>query len=289
MVDASGATPYDLSTLNTSAFSVQRTTAPTITTSSATSVTSYSATLWGNASDDGGAAISSKGLVYSESSVNSNPEIGGVGVLNVSKGTGTGAFNEVIGSFIPGTQYSFKAYATNSSGTSYGDVQIFSTLKLDQSIIFNELSNVTYGSGDFEPGAGASSALSVSYTSSNENVATIYNGLIHIVGAGTCTIYADQAGNEMYNEAVQVSQTLTVEKANQTISFTAIPNLTYGDADYQIAAEGGASGNPILYTSSNENVATVSNANGAWMISVLGAGNCTIYVNQAGNDNYHVV
>jgi len=57
----------------------------------------------------------------------------------------------------------------------------------------------------------ASSGLPVTYTSSNEAVATISGSTVTIVGiAGTTTITASQAGDSNYNAAPNVTQTLTV-------------------------------------------------------------------------------
>lgn len=90
---------------------------------------------------------------------------------------------------------------------------------LPQTITFNTLPAKTYGAIDFDPGATASSLLPVTYTSSNPAVATIVNGnTIHIVGAGTTDITAEQAGNTDYQAATPVTQTLTVNKATLTIT-----------------------------------------------------------------------
>jgi len=45
---------------------------------------------------------------------------------------------------------------------------------------------------------------------SNTSIATLVNGKIHIVGAGTASITASQSGNSNYNPAVDIIQTLTV-------------------------------------------------------------------------------
>lgn len=87
-----------------------------------------------------------------------------------------------------------------------------------QAITFDPLTAKTYGEGDFDPGATASSTLTVTYSSNNPAVATIVNGRIHIVGAGTAEITADQAGNVDYLAAPSVVRTLTVNKANLTIT-----------------------------------------------------------------------
>jgi uncharacterized repeat protein (TIGR02543 family) len=79
-----------------------------------------------------------------------------------------------------------------------------------QAITFGALANQFVGNADYSPGATANSGLSVSYTSSNTSVATIVNGMIHIVAAGTTTITATQAGNSNYAAATSVNQSLTV-------------------------------------------------------------------------------
>jgi hypothetical protein len=93
----------------------------------------------------------------------------------------------------------------------------------DQSITFNALPSKIEGDADFNPGATASSGLTVSYTSSNSTVATIVSGLIHIVGAGTSVITASQAGNELFNAAPSVNQTLTVSYfTGKTLNLTSV-------------------------------------------------------------------
>jgi gliding motility-associated-like protein len=89
--------------------------------------------------------------------------------------------------------------------------------KAIQTITFNALNDVIYGSADVDPGGTVNSGLPISYTSSDNTVATIVNGKIHIIGAGSTTITASQAGNATYSPAVGVSQLLTVNPAPLTI------------------------------------------------------------------------
>ena len=101
--------------------------APTVTTTTASAITSTTVTLAGNATADGGASITERGYVYAITAYNANPLISGTGVFKKTDGTGTGAFSESITDLIAGTSYSYKAYATNSAGTSYGALQTFTT------------------------------------------------------------------------------------------------------------------------------------------------------------------
>ncbi len=79
-----------------------------------------------------------------------------------------------------------------------------------QTITFDPLPAKTPGDADFAPGATASSGLPVAYASSNPAVATIVGGMVHIVGAGTTTITASQAGDASWAPAADVERTLTV-------------------------------------------------------------------------------
>jgi hypothetical protein len=114
-------------------------------------------------------------------------------------------------------------------------------------------------------------------------VATIVDGNIHIVGVGTTIITASQAGDLSYYAAVDVSQTFTVNKVNQTITFSALPAKVVGDADFNSGAS--ASSNlTVSLASSNTAVATIVGRN----IHIVGVGTADIIASQAGNDTYNI-
>jgi trimeric autotransporter adhesin len=107
--------------------------------------------------------------------------------------------------------------------------------KLNQTITFGALSDVTYGDAAFNLTATASSSLTVSYSSSDTTVATISGNVVSIVGAGSTVITATQEGDIDYNPAPPVNQTLVVLQASLTISDAAAQNKVYdGNTDAQI-------------------------------------------------------
>ena len=73
------------------------------------------------------------------------------------------------------------------------------------------------------------------------------------------------------------------DRMGQTITFHALPSKTFGDAAFNLTATGGGSGNPVTYSSSNTNVATVAGST----VTIVGAGSTTITANQTGNGTYN--
>ncbi|MGA0848654.1 MAG: DNA/RNA non-specific endonuclease, partial [Chthoniobacterales bacterium] len=104
-------------------------TPPTVSSSSAGSVATTSAVLNGNVSNAGTSAVSARGFVYS--TMDMTLEIGADGVTTLSAGSGTGSFDATVENLSPGTTYYFRAFATNETGTTYGEILNFTTLKAE--------------------------------------------------------------------------------------------------------------------------------------------------------------
>jgi hypothetical protein len=83
-------------------------------------------------------------------------------------------------------------------------------IKRVQTISFQPFADMKVGDEDKAPVASASSSLPVSFSSSDENVATIVDGKVHIAGGGTAVITAMQEGNEIYKADPSVTQSLNV-------------------------------------------------------------------------------
>lgn len=156
--------------------------------------------------------------------------------------------------------------------------------KAPQSITLNALPEKTFGDAPFIVAPNASSGLRASLSSSNTDVATVIRNMITIVGVGTTEITANQSGNAKYNAATTVTQTLTVNKAAQTITFSALEHKTFGDRPFKLEGKS-ESGLPLTYESSNERVAKVSPAG---VVVIVGVGTTKITAQQAGNANYKV-
>ncbi len=99
---------------NLQSASVLFATAPTVTTAAQSAVTATSATLGGNVTADGGAAVTERGIVWKTSTGPTTAD------NKVQIGSGTGSFSSTVGSLPSGTTVFVRAYAINSVNTSYG-------------------------------------------------------------------------------------------------------------------------------------------------------------------------
>ena len=102
-------------------------------------------------------------------------------------------------------------YGMTVDGGVFSRGVIFKYVFTSQTITFNPLPLKTFGDADFDPGAVATSGLPVAYSSSDTTVAKIVNNKVHIIKAGTSTIFADQAGNSSFGQAAKQSQSLLIQ------------------------------------------------------------------------------
>ena len=112
---------------------------PTVTTADVTDITQTTAVSGGNVTDDGGAAVTARGVCWSK---DPNPTIDN---SFISNGNGTGSFTIEISGLTSATTYYIRAYATNSEGTSYGEQKMFTTLQYIQlpTVTTTVVTNVT--------------------------------------------------------------------------------------------------------------------------------------------------
>jgi hypothetical protein len=92
---------------------------PVITTSTASVLTTTTAACGGNITSDGGSPVTARGVCWRYSSITQLPTILD---SKTTDGTGLGSFTSTLTVLSPNSFYTIRAYATNSSGTSYGSV-----------------------------------------------------------------------------------------------------------------------------------------------------------------------
>jgi len=98
---------------------------PTISTATPTSISYTTAVGGGNITSDGGAPVTARGVCWSTAA---NPTLAD---SKSSDGTSSGTFTSSIMGLTVNTTYYVRAYATNSSGTAYGEQVTFKSLPYD--------------------------------------------------------------------------------------------------------------------------------------------------------------
>ena len=100
----------------------------------------------------------------------------------------------------------------------------------NQTITFGALADVTYGGSSFTVSATSSASLTnFTFSSSNQNVATIIGNTITIVGAGTTTITASQEGNSTYNPGSAQSTLVVNQKSLTMLNAMALDKVYNGN------------------------------------------------------------
>lgn len=91
---------------------------PQVTTTTPVKVNDTTYTCGGNVTNQGGSAVTERGLAVS---LTVNPAIDDVNDVSVAIGSGTGLFSMDLYPFYTGYTYHIRAYAKNSAGVAYGD------------------------------------------------------------------------------------------------------------------------------------------------------------------------
>ena len=201
--------------------------------------------------------------------------------LNASTGSVTGT---------PTTAgaYNFVVRATNDSG--FTDSSPQSVLaRSSQTITFPAPSTQTWSSGGtFAVSATSSSGLPVSFSinGATSSICSVSGTTVTMLTGGTCTIIASQAGDDTYFAAVDESQSVTINTATQTVSFTytGADPVPYGTSTFSVASMASAtSGLTPTFTSSTTSVCTVTSGG---MVTLVAQGTCTLDADQAGDARY---
>lgn len=139
---------------------------------------------------------------------------------------------------------------------------------------------IVYSTTPIVLSATASSNLPVTF-SVLSGPGTISGNTLTITGVGTVVVAADQAGNTTYSVATEVTQSIVVTQASQTVAFTA-PTTPISYTSTPITLSATASSGLSVAFSVVSGPATVSGNS----LTITGVGTVVVAANQAGNANY---
>jgi hypothetical protein len=204
----------------------------TVTSTAAISNISYTtASSGGTITNDGGAAVTARGVCWSTSS---NP----TAVLSTKTidGSGIGSFTTSITGLAAGTAYYVRAYATNSVGTAYGNQVVFTTTALTLPTLtttaISAITNITAISGGSISidGGAAVTTRGVCWSTSTNPTAMLSTKTIDGSGIGsfTSSITGLQAVTTYYVRAYATNSVGTAY-GNQVV-FTTNSTLAIGSS-----------------------------------------------------------
>jgi len=149
-----------------------------------------------------------------------------------------------------------------------------------QSISFTSSipSNPVAGSS-YTPTATASSSLTVSFSIAS-GPCTITGGVVSLVGSGDCVISANQSGNETYDAATAVTQTIAIGRRNQSLSFTTATNAiaakTFGDPAFLVQATSSDTEATVRYSLGATTTNSACTVTTTGLVTVLAVGTCAV-------------
>ncbi len=256
---------------NEISFTTLAMTLPTVTTTEPSGITTTSANIGGIVTDNGGSTIISKGVCWSTTT---NPTI----ASSVAMGTGTGNNYFVsLTSLNPTTSYHARAFATNATGTAYGNEVVFvpnglPLLSTVLPVVGTKpmiVEGTSYNGGGFvsEQGSSAVSTRGICWSTTNNNPTTADNivasgtgvggftgSLPNVTGCGTTYYYRAYATNSYgtsYGSVLSINSGWPLVSA-VTVNSLDWPNASFSasvSSDCGITQKGfvwNITGNPII-------------------------------------------
>jgi hypothetical protein len=145
-------------------------------------------------------------------------------------------------------------------------------------------SSVTYLTTGTATASGGNGTGGYSFFSTGSTGCSVSGTSVSVSDAsGSCSLTAKRAADDNYNESsLSAPFLVTLVKANQTITFGALPGKINGDPDFTVSATA-TSGLGVGFAAGAGDQCTVSGTT----VHITGAGSCTVTASQGGNNNYN--
>jgi hypothetical protein len=149
---------------------------------------------------------------------------------------------------------------------------------------FSAISDKVFGAAPFVVTAPTSSSSLPVTLSVKSGPATISaNNTVTLTGVGEVVLAANQAGNENYSAASEVTTSFSVSKSSQTIAaFGAISDKVFGAGPFAVTVPTSSSSLPVTLSVKSGPASVNGNT-----VTLTGAGTVVLAANQSGNANYN--
>lgn len=233
---------------------------PQVTTLEASNITEATVDLSGEVTADNGYRVIERGFVYSTSK---NPDIENAD--KCESGRGLGSYSATVRGLKSNTTYHFKAYATNSQGTAYGEELTFTT-KAEAVKNFNinsaVLTMVRVEGGTFQMGGSDENAQEYEKPVHNVTLDDYYIGLCEVTNEQWEAVVNGRVpgpledplwyNNERFLPKTMVSYDECFEFINKLNAHTGLEFSLPTEAQWEYAARGGHKGRGYTYSGSDD-------------------------------------
>ena len=227
--------------------------------------------------------------------------------LTTSGGSGTGAVTYIVNAgscyiggpqLVPTSGYDCQVTATKAADSEYGAISSEKTLirviKIAQTLTFDAIADLPLDYVHAYANASSNRSRIVEYSSLTPAVCTSSSYLVDLISVGTCTLAANQSGDEFVGIAAQVTRSFQVTapyvapKSPQAPLYIYIPNSAgvVGDS-VLVMPYGGTAGTPneLTIAAPNSNSCTleaITDTQNYWLYAES-AGTCRIVFNKMGD------
>jgi endonuclease I len=219
-------------------------TSPTVTTTTVTDITTTTATSGGNVTSDGGATVTARGVCWNTSA---NPTISN---FISSDGSGTGSFVSNLTNLTASTLYYYRAYATNSQGTAYGEEYSFSTSGNSPPAVPTATAATNVGINSFTANWNAASGAT-SYrldVSTTNSFGTMLSGYNNLTVNSTSQAVSGLSASTNYYYRVRAYNSIGTSSNSNTITATTLANDPYSGYYNSVSGLSGAALKDGLHT-----------------------------------------
>ena len=227
--------------------------------------------------------------------------------LTTSGGSGTGAVSYIVNAgscyiggsqLVPTSGYDCQITATKEADSEYGaissEITTIRVIKIAQTLTFDAIADLPLDYVHAYANASSNRSRIVEYSSLTPAVCTASSYLVDLVSVGTCTLAANQSGDEFVGAAAQVTRSFQVTapyvapKSPQAPLYIYIPNSVgvVGDS-VLVMPYGGTAGTPNVLTiaapnSNNCSLESIADTQNYWLYAES-AGTCRIVFNKMGD------
>ncbi len=212
---------------------------PVVLTLDMTDITSTTAKGHGKVTDQGGSAVTERGICWSTSP---SPTTSG---SHANSGTGAGEYTVSISNLTPGTKYYVRAYATNSQGTTYGEQKDFTTAATLPTVVTGNINGTTVQGNVTSDGGAIVTERGICWgTSHNPTTAGTHGSSGTGTGSFSVELTDLAPGTTYYVRAYATNSAGTAYGSEKTLTIDAtLPTVTTGEVSNITQTTAQGSGN----------------------------------------------